>query len=123
MQWDELLFQVLQVAITVLAPILFTLLGKLIWDYAQKVQSQIPAEQLAFAKGLIKQLVLAAEQSGLTGLIRAEGEEKRKYVIDLAEKELKARGIDMDLDVLYALLEAAVFEAFNNVKEDKQLPG
>lgn len=120
MQWDDLIFQVLQVAITVLAPILFTLLGKLIWDYAQKVQSQIPAEQLAFAKGLIKQLVLAAEQSGLTGQIREAGEEKRKYVIDLAEKELKARGIDMDLDVLYALLEAAVFEAFTNVKEDKQ---
>ena len=53
--------------------------------------------------------VIAAEQAGAGKL----SEEKKKYAIDYAEKWLKARGITLDLDLIAASIEAAVYKEFN----------
>ena len=57
--------------------------------------------------------VQAAEQAGAAGLIT----DKRAYAFDVAEKWLKARGVSIDIDLIYAAIEAAVYQEFNKPKE------
>lgn len=61
----------------------------------------------------VKVAVLAAEQAGAAGLIM----DKRAYAFDVAEKWLKARGVSIDIDLIYAAIEAAVYQEFNKPKE------
>ena len=57
----------------------------------------------------VKVAVMAAEQAGASGLIT----NKRAYAFDVAEKWLKARGMTVDIDLIYAAIEAAVWKEFN----------
>lgn len=72
-----------------------------------------------FAVAIIRELVLAAEQNGLTGAIQAEGEAKKDWVIRMAEKELSKHGIELDLDTIENLIESAVYEAFTEWKNEQ----
>lgn len=66
----------------------------------------------------VKVAVQAAEQAGAAGLIH----DKRAYAFDVAEKWLKARGVTVDIDLIYAAIEAAVWTEFNKEK-DASIPG
>lgn len=63
----------------------------------------------------VKVAVRAAEQAGAAGLIH----DKRAYAFDVAEKWLKARGVTLDIDLIYAAIEAAVYKEFNESKAEK----
>ena len=52
--------------------------------------------------------VMAAEQAGAAKLI----ESKKEYAFDIAERWLELRGVHIDLDLIDAAIEAAVYEKF-----------
>jgi len=109
----EVLQLIAQIVISVLLPIFLTYAVVAVKSWWAKIKAQIPAEQFAFASGVIKSLVLAAEQSGLAGIIANEGQAKKQWVLDRAEKALAEHGIVMDLDALADMIEAAVKAELN----------
>lgn len=109
----QVLQLVLQVAITVLLPVFLGYAVVAVRTWWGKVKAQIPAEQYAFAYNLVTQLVLAAEQSGLAGIIQNEAEVKKAWVINRAEAELAKLGIKMDLETIADMIEAAVKAELN----------
>lgn len=54
--------------------------------------------------------VLAAEQSGLTGMVKNVGEQKKRYALDLAFKYLAEHGLRVDPAVVNGLIEAQIRE-------------
>ncbi len=55
--------------------------------------------------------VLAAEQSGLTGLIQDVAEQKKRYALDFAFKYLAEHGLRVDPAVVNGLIEAQVLQS------------
>ena len=58
--------------------------------------------------------IAAAEQAGAANLIN----DKKKYALNIAEKWLSDAGIKIDLDLISAAIEAAVFAEFNRDKSE-----
>ena len=58
---------------------------------------------------IVKIAVLAAEQENAVGFI----EDKKEYAVELAQAWLEKYGIDLDLSLIAAAVEAAVKEEFN----------
>lgn len=121
--YSDILQALLETLITVLVPVLatFAIAGIRVW--MTKAQASIPAEQLAFASSLAKEFVKAAEQSGLAGLIADEGREKKAFVISKMEAVLEQKGIKIDMDVISALVESAVYEAVTQSKQEQAPAG
>jgi hypothetical protein len=115
-EWGDLLTLILQIFITTILPFL---LKKLVdWMNAHISTAKASAEykQYETALFLVRQLVLAAEQNGLTEKLQNIGIAKKQYVLDLAQAELARHGIKMDLDMLDALIEAQVRDALKQVE-------
>lgn len=112
----EVLQLIIQIIITVLLPVVLTYVGVAVRAWWIKIKAQIPAEQYAFASTLVSQLVLAAEQSGLAGILSNEAQAKKAWVIERAEAELAKMGIKMDLETISDLIEAAVKAELNKDK-------
>jgi len=112
----EVLQLIIQIIITVLLPVVLTYVGVAVRAWWIKIKAQIPAEQYAFASTLVSQLVLAAEQSGLAGILSNESQAKKAWVIERAEAELAKMGIKMDLETISDLIEAAVKAELNKDK-------
>lgn len=106
----------LQVAILVLLPYVLRLVKAYVDSKVAEFKATADKAQLDFVIGLISELVKAAEQCGLTGALEAIGEEKKRYVMDLAEAELARRGIEIDLDILDSMVEAAVMAEFGKIE-------
>jgi hypothetical protein len=116
MQLDNLFQLALEITLTVCLPIALTALLRWAAVKVAEVKAAVSNEQLTYVTTLIGQLVMAAEQTGWVDAAKALGAEKKKYVIQLAEVELEKRGIQIDLDIIDALVESAVFEAFSQYK-------
>ena len=71
--------------------------------------------------GAVEAAVMAAEQSGLKGLIQNIGTEKKSYAVGMATRLLVTNGIDVDRDTLDALIEAQLMRLFLAARG--QLPG
>ena len=118
MEWNDVLSAMLQSVLTYLLPVLAVALTgflvakiKSLWAEAKAWNPEITTllEQAAtFA-------VLAAEQAGAAELI----ESKKAYAFDIAERWLELRGVHIDLDLIDAAIEAAVYEQFNAGKTYK----
>lgn len=113
---SSLLQVTLETMIVIVLPILLTSLVKWINAQISSARAQMSREQLVLVETLIKQFVRAAEQSGLTGQLKAAGAEKKAFVIALISAELAERGIDLNLETLDAMIEAAVNEAFGKIE-------
>ena len=110
-QLIQLTFEVL---IQVLVPVIITAFAiPLIKVATKKIKASISKGDLELADTLIRKLVLAAEQKGLKDQLLKESAAKRDWVICEAEKALAQRGIVLDLDEIYHLLEANVLESLN----------
>lgn len=59
--------------------------------------------------------VYAAEQSGISVVFQT----KKRYAIELAQKYLKANKVNLDLLLIDAAIEKAVFESFHKSEEIK----
>lgn len=117
MEWNAVLSAVLQSLLEFLLPLLAVAIisalvswARLLWSKAKDWNT--PAtEILAQAARLA---VTAAEQAGAAEII----EDKRKYAFGIAEEWLKARGIKLNADLVYAAIEAAVWKEFNSNNHD-----
>lgn len=70
------------------------------------LKQKFSEKQIAIIINVVQRLVEAAEQV----YDSAEGKKKKEYVLELAQKELIARGIKIDVDVLSGYIEAAVYQ-------------
>jgi hypothetical protein len=59
--------------------------------------------------------VAAAEQAGAAGLIL----DKKDYAVEVSEMWLRAKGMPIDLDMVDAAIEAAVYNEINRNKEER----
>lgn len=109
---SSLLQVTLETVITIVLPVVLVRLVSWINLQISATRSKMSEEQLVLVETLIKQFVRAAEQSGLTGQIKAAGAEKKAFVLALVKAELAERGITLNLDTLDAMIEAAVNDAF-----------
>ena len=109
--------------IQVLVPILASLAIAWLKKQFDLTKAKIPGEQLAFAEILIRQFVMAAEQSGLTGALINEGKVKKAWVRDRVQQELSARGIKLNVNLISDMIEAIVLAEFNRAKLDKPVDG
>ncbi len=73
-------------------------------------------EKLAWVRQITTTAVKAAEQSGL--IEQLTGPEKRKMAIDIVQRFLDEKSIDMDVANIASLVEAEVLEQFNNPTAD-----
>lgn len=113
MDYNEMLQLVFELAITILLPIFLGMAIGAVRTWWTSVKARIPQEQYEFAFVLAKQLVLAAEQSGLAGMIKNDAETKKNWVLDRMEKGLADNGIELDLHTLSDMIEAAVKTELN----------
>jgi hypothetical protein len=90
------------------------------WINAQvrHATAKLSKEQLDTVYLIINRLVRAAEQSGISGQLEAAGAEKKAYVLALLRQELGERGINLNRELLDAMVEAAVHDAFGKVDLD-----
>lgn len=112
--WSEFLQSLLIAILPVLASMLVAVLGaqfKLLWAKAKSYNPDM-TDMLEWAARIA---VHAAEQAGAAELIT----DKKAYALDVAEKWLATKGLQIDLDLLDAAIEAAVYEEIN---KDKFLP-
>ena len=113
MDWNEILEMVLKLIISVALPVLLKLLFDWIKVQKGKLEQSLDAETRYIVQEAVRIAVLAAEQSGLAGLIGKEYKGKKEYAIALAENWLLEYGVTIDLNVLAGMIEAAVMEEFN----------
>ena len=120
----NLLSKVLQAVLEASLPILVSALAAWIAAKAgemfRKMKDTNP-ELGEILTNISKAAVNAAEQSIVgSGL----GAEKREYAFSIVKKYLKAKGIDVDPDIIYAMIESEVrkmnlYEAFYYEAEEK----
>ncbi len=109
---------ILRIAIELLLPILLAYLAKMAHDEIMHIAAKKQTAEFQLVKEIVKRMVLAAEQLGITGALKNIGEEKKKYVLDMVKAELERRGIGIDVDTLDAMIEAEVHESFTQVEQD-----
>ena len=85
--------------------------AKLLWA---KAQSWNP-DTTDLLEEAAKVAVTAAEQAGAAYLIN----DKKVYAMDIAERWLEQHGIMLDIELIDAAIEAAVYEQFNTDKSVK----
>ena len=112
MEWNIVFSAVLQKLLEVFLPILAV---ALVGFLAAKIKYWL-AESKAWNPKITSLLeeaavfaVTAAEQAGAAKLI----EDKKTYAFDVAERWLELRGVHIDLDLIDAAIESAVYEKFN----------
>lgn len=71
-----------------------------------------PVENQTLINNAVETAVLAAEQSGLKGLIQNVGTEKKNYATQLATQFLAANGVKVDSELLSGLIEAQLMRLF-----------
>ena len=69
------------------------------------------AARSALLDKAVQTAVLAAQQSGLTGVIQNVAEQKKRYAMDFAFKYLAEHGLRVDPAVVNGLIEAQVLQA------------
>ena len=113
-EYNPIINQVVLVVISVGLPLLLRwlfddVLKALTAQYLSRVDERTRYE----VAELIDTAIHAAEQMGLTGELERLGKNKLDYAIDLVDKELNRRGIDLDMDAIRAMIQAAVKQSFN----------
>lgn len=110
--WGELLEQMLLMFLPVIAAFVVGLLYALLrktWAEFKEAQPDIAWAVERAASMAVK----AAEQAGAAGYI----EDKKSYAMQIADEWLKSKGMDFDLNLLDAAIEAAVYDEINRQKE------
>jgi len=111
MDWLKVLSDFVQAMLLATAPVLGVFLVKAVIAWGQKLAAQAKEAQpdlFSQVEWIAKTAVKAAEQSGAVTL----GQEKKAYAINAIEKWLAEKGLTLDIDLIDAAVEAAVFEEF-----------
>ena len=118
MDWSDLVQPLLETVLSVMLPIVLGFVAVWLKGLLAKVRAEMSESQLAFITALAGQLVLAAEQSGLTGAITNIGAEKKAMVMAALQQAANDNGIRINVELLSAIVEAAVVDAFGLSKSE-----
>lgn len=112
MNWDLISELLLKLSIAILPPLAAAATAYLIKAYQAK-RAELTEKQQWMLDNVVQLAVKAAEQLYKSG----EGAQKKEYAIGVAEAWLAQHKIKMDLHVLDAAIEAAVFDHFTPLPE------
>lgn len=113
---QEFATQILLYALTLIVPVVGTLLAGLIIRGITYVRSRLTSNQWELFTSVIGSVVAIAEQSGLSGQISAEGTAKKQFAINLARERLTQLGLTRfaeNTNLIASEIEAAVLLQFN----------
>ena len=113
MEWNAVLSAVLQSLLEFLLPILAVTIMSFLVAKAREAWARAKGWDepvTSLLEQAVRVAVMAAEQAGAAEIIS----DKRAYAFSIAEEWLKARGIKLDTDLIYAAIEAAVWKEFNS---------
>lgn len=114
MEWGLVIQQILEMAISILLPVILGFVVVWLRGQIQQGKAKLTAEQLSMAEAFVSSFVFAAEQSGLTEQISNVGEAKKEWVLQQVQAALTAKGINVDVEIISGLIEAAVFKAWSD---------
>ena len=103
----------LEEAVRVLTPILIAAVIGAVGVGIQWLRAKVGDARWAQVEQAVQYAVFAAEQAGLTNELMRAGGAKKALALDLAQQFLKARGVNIDLERLSALIEAEVAQSLN----------
>jgi hypothetical protein len=116
--WLDFLSAFLQKFLEVVLPVLATALAGLAIAWITKlindVKARLTEDQEWIINQAIEAAVLAAEQIDLKGVVI----DKKDYALQVAMQWLSLKGIKINLNILDARIEAAVFDQFNRDRKD-----
>ncbi|NMC54980.1 MAG: hypothetical protein GYA48_15240 [Chloroflexi bacterium] len=115
MKFEAFLSEFVQQLLLYILPILAAALASWLIVQVSKGLAELKAVRPDVYRDLMwvaKGVVQAAEQSGAAGLIT----DKKKYAINIAEKWLATKGWNIDLDLIDAAVEQAVWDEINKYK-------
>lgn len=107
---------VLQGLIPILASALIAVVGVALNQVIVWLKANVAQAQLKQIKSIVDFLVMAAQQSGLTGALEADGSAKKQWVIDEVVKALNNAGLTKlaaDVNLIENLIESSVYELKN----------
>lgn len=112
---DDFWYKLIENILLAFLPVLASLAAGALFAWLRKTWAQFKAEK-PDAAWILEQAasmaVAAAEQAGAAGYIT----DKKNYALDMAQAYLDAQGIKINLDLLDAAIEAAVFNEINKGK-------
>lgn len=115
----NLLSKVLQAVLEVALPVLVSALAA--WAAAKAREVFMRVKELKpdayYVLMSISSVAVNAAEQVFKG--QGLGEEKKRYAIDIAEKWLASKGIEIDIDVIAAAIEAQVREM--NISKEQQI--
>ncbi len=109
----DFLSQFLQNLLLALLPILAASAATWLLAKARQVWAQFKATKPDLAtelESIARTVVMAAEQAGASQLIK----NKKDYAIQMAQNYLALKGLKIDLPLIDAAIEAAVYEVINS---------
>ena len=104
----HLLNTALTIAVTILTPVLITALIAVVKQLLARLKVNMSQSNWNLLESLAQQVVLAAEQSGLSGQIEAAGTVKKQWAIDELTRIATEHGLGVDVKTLSTAIEAAV---------------
>lgn len=113
MDWGKLLENVIMAAIPVLVPVLAAWIVAKVRELWVNVSSNMSDEAVFWLKQAADIAVKAAEQQGLAKLIH----DKKADAIATAQAYLKVKGLNVDVALISAAIEKAVYD-MNVLEED-----
>lgn len=114
-QVDGFWYKLIENLLLAFLPVLASLAAGALFAWLRKTWAQFKAEKPDVAwilEQAASMAVAAAEQAGAAGYIT----DKKNYALDMAQAYLDAQGIKINLDLLDAAIEAAVFNEINGKK-------
>ena len=113
----------LQKFLEIVLPVLVSAVAGLVIAWITKVVNDIKSRMSSDVQWYISQAVesavLAAEQAGLNDYLV----DKKKYALNVAQKQLDAKGVKINLSILSDLIEASVMSEFNRGRVVELEPG
>ena len=112
---DDFWYKLIENILLAFLPVLASLAAGALFAWLRKTWAQFKAEKPDVAwilEQAASMAVAAAEQAGAAGYIT----DKKNYALDMAQAYLDAQGIKINLDLLDAAIEAAVFNEINKGK-------
>lgn len=108
----QLVSGVLQAVLLAVLPVLAGVAVKWLLEKVKGEVQKLDKDQLATLQWVAGIAVAAAEQARLAGLVH----DKKVYAVSIIDAWLQARGIQIDVALIDAAIEASVFDQFNASK-------
>lgn len=109
---SKFLQAILVAVLTAVTPVLVLAISRWIKAKVADIGGQLDEDEKRYIAWAVQTAVLAAEQSGLKGILTEMGKTKLQYATQVAKTFLARYCITLDLDELMALIQAEVIKQF-----------